>query len=141
MIGGSFLQVLLRNFFHTGLEGADVLFRHGVLWIALVGASLATRRARHIRIDLVPRLIPSGCRVWVERITAIAALAVAGILTWAGWTLVALEQEAKTALALGVPTWAAQAILPLEFLIITFRLGLLAAGEPLEAAADKEGSS
>ena len=64
-----------------------------------------------------------------------------GILTWAGWTLVALEQEAKTALALGVPTWAAQAILPLEFLIITFRLGLLAAGEPLEAAEDKEGSS
>ncbi len=141
MIGGSFLQVLLRNLFHAGVEGTDVLLRHGVLWIALVGASLATRRARHIRIDIVPRLIPAGCQVWVERITAIAVLAVAGTLAWAGWTLVALEREAKTVLALGVPTWAAQVIIPLEFLIITFRLGLLAAGGPLEAAADEEGSS
>ena len=80
MIGGSFLQVLLRNLFHAGVEGTDVLLRHGVLWIALVGASLAIRRARHIRIDIVPRLIPAGCQVWVERITAIAVLAVAGTL-------------------------------------------------------------
>ena len=54
MVGVSFLQVILRNVFQSGIDGADVLLRHGVLWVALLGASLATRQARHIRIDIIP---------------------------------------------------------------------------------------
>lgn len=125
MVGVSFLQVILRNLFHTGIEGADVLLRHGVLWVALLGASLATRQARHIRIDIVSRLIPAAHQAWIERITGLAAFAVSVSLTGEGWTLVRLEREARTVLAPGIPTWVAQVIIPLGFLLIAFRLGLM----------------
>ncbi len=109
----------------SGIDGADVLLRHGVLWVALLGASLATRQARHIRIDIVSRLIPAAYRAWIERITGLAAFAVSATLTGAGWTLVRFEREARTVLALGIPTWVTQVIIPLGFLAITFRLGLM----------------
>lgn len=124
MVGVSFLQVLLRNAFHFGIEGADILLRHGVLWIALLGASLATRQARHIRIDIFPKLIPPGYRRLVEALTSLATFAVSASLVAAAWTLVGLEREARTVLVLGLPTWTAQVILPVGFLFITFRLGL-----------------
>ncbi len=125
MVGVSFLQVILRNVFQSGIDGADVLLRHGVLWVALLGASLATRQARHIRIDIIPRLIPAAVQGLIERITGLAAFAVSATLTGAGWTLVKLEREAQTVLALGIPTWVTQVIIPLGFLAITFRLGLM----------------
>jgi TRAP-type C4-dicarboxylate transport system permease small subunit len=124
MVGGSFLQVLLRNLFHWGIEGADLLLRHGVLWLALLGASLATRQARHIRIDVFPRLIPPAYQRFVEALTSLAAFGVSAALTAASWTLVLLEREAGSTLVLGLPTWVAQAILPAGFLLITFRFGL-----------------
>ncbi|MBI2880605.1 MAG: TRAP transporter small permease [Candidatus Tectomicrobia bacterium] len=127
MVGGSFLQVLLRNIFHTGLEGADVLLRHGVLWVALLGASLATREARHIRIDVLPRLIPPRFHRFkrlMEGLACLATLGVSAALAGASFTLVRGEREAGTALALGLPTWAAQAILPAGFLLITFHLAV-----------------
>ncbi|MFQ5914685.1 MAG: TRAP transporter small permease [Nitrospinota bacterium] len=124
MVGVSFSQVVLRNVFHTGLEGADVLLRHAVLWIALLGAALATRQFRHIRIDIFPRLIPPRFRRLAEGITSLACFWVSAALTWAAWTLVRLEREAGSVLVLGLPTWAAQVILPVGFLLITFHLGL-----------------
>ncbi|MEW8298423.1 MAG: TRAP transporter small permease subunit, partial [Candidatus Thiodiazotropha sp.] len=45
-------QILLRNFFDSGLIWADPTLRIMVLWLALLGAIAATRENRHIRIDL-----------------------------------------------------------------------------------------
>ena len=42
----------------------------------------------------------------------LAAFAVSVSLVGAGWTLVRLEREARTVLALGIPTWVAQVIIP-----------------------------
>jgi len=54
----SFLQVLMRNFFDTGILWGDIFLRHLVLWVGFIGASLATREEKHINIDLLTRLIP-----------------------------------------------------------------------------------
>ncbi|MEE8110987.1 MAG: TRAP transporter small permease [bacterium] len=126
MVGVSFLQVVLRNVFYWGIEGADVLLRHGVLWVALLGASLATRQGRHIRIDIFPKLIPQAYQRVIEGLTALAAFGVSATLTWAAWTLVLDERKAGTELVLDLPTWIAQVILPVGFLLIAFRFGLRA---------------
>ncbi|MEJ2722735.1 MAG: TRAP transporter small permease subunit [bacterium] len=54
------LQIVLRNFFHTGLIWADPLMRHIVLWLGCMGAVLATSRMRHISIDIFTRLRSSS---------------------------------------------------------------------------------
>ncbi|TNF86538.1 MAG: TRAP transporter small permease subunit, partial [Gammaproteobacteria bacterium] len=48
-------QILLRNFFDSGIVWIDPLLRVMVLWIGLVGATVATRHNKHIRIDLLSR--------------------------------------------------------------------------------------
>ena len=50
------MQIVLRNFFHSGIIWADPLMRHLVLWLGCLGAALATTRVRHINIDVFSRL-------------------------------------------------------------------------------------
>src|SRR6056297_1165147 len=57
MILLSFSQVILRNFFSFGFIWANEALRTEVIWIAFIGAALATEYNRHIRIDIVSRLI------------------------------------------------------------------------------------
>ena len=58
MILLSSAQILLRNFFDSGIDWADPLLRLLVLWVGMQGAMLATHYDKHIRIDLVSRFIP-----------------------------------------------------------------------------------
>ena len=69
MIGMAASQVVLRNFFDSGLYWSDSLVRVAVLWVALVGAMVASRDDSHIRIDLVSRLVAPTYQHWVQRLT------------------------------------------------------------------------
>jgi TRAP-type C4-dicarboxylate transport system permease small subunit len=48
-----FGQVVLRNFFETGIPAADVLSRYLVLYVTFFGAALAIEQHRHIRVDVI----------------------------------------------------------------------------------------
>ena len=89
-------------------------------------SSLATRQGRHIRIDIFPKLIPQAYQRVIEGLTALAAFGVSAALTGAALTLVLDERKAGTELVLDLPTWIAQVILPVGFLLIAFRFGLRA---------------
>ena len=56
------MQIVLRNFFHSGVLWADPMMRHLVLWLGCLGAALATTRVRHINIDVFSRLVPARHR-------------------------------------------------------------------------------
>ena len=57
MVGIATTQVLLRNLFDSGFYWGDSLVRVIVLWVALVGAMIASRNDSHIRIDLASRFL------------------------------------------------------------------------------------
>jgi len=48
-------QIVLRNFFDTGLLWAEPFLRILVLWVAMLGGMVATREGRHIAIDAAAR--------------------------------------------------------------------------------------
>src|SRR3954451_3196736 len=59
MIGVSFAQVVLRKvrpFVPSVQEIAwfDILARHLVLWVGILGASIAAREGRHFGVELLP---------------------------------------------------------------------------------------
>ena len=56
MIALASTQILLRNLFDSGFVWIDPLLRVLVLWLGLIGATVATRNNRHIRIDLLSKL-------------------------------------------------------------------------------------
>jgi len=132
MVGGGFLQVILRNAFQSGLFAADLLLRQGMLWLGLAGASLASRgESRHIEIDILSRLIAPP---WDRRARRLADLFAGGaclLLARASLLFVAEEWSAASRIAGAIPAWALQSILPLGFLLMALRfLAAAAWGRP-----------
>lgn len=117
----SFLQVLLRNFFDTGILWGDIFLRHLVLWVGFIGASLATREEKHINIDLLTRIISKKLVPYAKMAIDIVSIIVCLILAAAGLKFLYFEIEANTILFKNVPTWYLQIIIPIGFLLIAFR--------------------
>lgn len=124
MISLSFLQVILRNFFDTGLDWAEVCLRNIVLWVGFIGASLATQEGRHVNIDALTRFLSPKGKAFVEVITSFVSLAIGIVLIWASLKFVLAEYDGQGIAFLGIPFWVVQLIIPLGFGIISLRFFL-----------------
>jgi C4-dicarboxylate transporter, DctQ subunit len=116
----AFMQVVLRNFFNTGLVWADTLVRHLVLWLGFVGATLATREKRHIGIDAITRFLSARAKLVVLILTSVFAAIVCYYLASAAWMFVLDEQSNGGELVLGIKTWVALLIIPAGYLLVAF---------------------
>lgn len=121
MILLSFGQVILRNFFDSGIIWGDIFLRQLVLWVGFLGASLAVRSRRHISIDFLPNVLPSSWSPWIRCFSNFCAGIITAVLTFSAWTFVQYEREAESTLFLDLPVWAFQVVLPYSFLIISLR--------------------
>jgi TRAP-type C4-dicarboxylate transport system permease small subunit len=121
LVALGFFQIVLRNFFHSGILWADPLMRHTVLWLGCLGAALATSRLRHINIDVFTRMLPDGIKP-VRRFVVYLATAVAAfVLGVAALRLVFDEREYGEAAFLNLDTWMLQIVLPFAFFLIAYR--------------------
>lgn len=79
----SLLQIITRNFFNFSLPGAETLLGHLVLWIGMIGAVLAVRARRHVKIDLGPAWLgPRFSRRAAPLLNVFSAI-VSALLAWA----------------------------------------------------------
>ena len=140
MITFGTMQVLLRNFFNTGVEWADMLVRALVLWVGFLGASLATRKSKHINIEIISKLItnPTLSKIRVRIVNAISFLIVLLLLKLSvDYTL--LEASNNLYAFLKVPSWVVFIIVPISFLLIALRLLIeLILGGPIEKEEIRE---
>jgi TRAP-type C4-dicarboxylate transport system permease small subunit len=121
MLALALLQIVLRNFFDTGLLWVESFLRILVLWLAMLGAMIGTRERNHIRIDILSRFASMRAKVWLSRINALFASMICLVATYASIQLVAFEyQDGLTAFA-WVPVWFCQLILPVGFLVMFLR--------------------
>jgi len=135
MIAAGTLQVILRNFFNTGLEWGDMLARALVLWVGFVGASLATRRGKHINIELVSKFITNPKLSAIrERIVTFIAFLISAILSVEAITFTHAEHANNMIAFLNIPTWVVFLIVPISFVLITLRFLIeLITGHSIEA--------
>ena len=115
------LQIILRNFFSTGLVWGDDLLRHGVLWISVLGASRATLERKHIRIDLLPRVMPARIGFISDFICCFVSFLVCVVLFWASWNFVRGERLAGDIAFASIPYWCLELIFPIGFAIMALR--------------------
>jgi TRAP-type C4-dicarboxylate transport system permease small subunit len=117
------LQIFLRNFFSTGIRGADIIIRHMVLWVGLVGASLAAKEERHLSIDIASRLIPKKWYGLVDALLCLVTFGVSLLLLWASITFnqSIYEYGGLSGIDKGLPSLLAGIILPLAFASIGLR--------------------
>ena len=75
---GGIVQIVLRNAAGTSLPWLEPAARRGVLWIALLGASLATRTRGHLAVDVLATVLPPPVRRWLGLAVDVVA---AGVCT------------------------------------------------------------
>ena len=124
MILLAFLQIVLRNFFFTGLDWGDSLLRNLVLWIGFIGATLATKEGKHINIDVVSRWLPSLGKNVVTFIIHLFSFFICCLLTYATLKFIKNEVQMENMTFLNIPAWVPEMILPITFSLMTFRFGL-----------------
>lgn len=108
-------QILLRNFLDVTWLWADPLIRHLVLWASFVGALIATRDDRHIRIDAGLRLLPVRGRRIVAALGDSIAGAICLTLTPFAVRFVMDERVHGGDALLELPRWILQLVFPLVF--------------------------
>jgi len=115
--------ILLRNALGISPLWVEPVARHLVMWTGFLGALVATREDRHIRIDIILRLLPERQRLW-GRVAADSASAVLClVLARVAIDFVADERRFAAPGPAGVPTWVLQLIFPLCFAVMAWRYG------------------
>lgn len=82
LIGMISVTIIARNLFHFSSHRLLELAPTVVLWLALVGASLALKHHRHIKIELLLRLLPKRTRFAAIVLTNLFAMIVTALLAW-----------------------------------------------------------
>lgn len=114
-------QILLRNVFSLGLAWADGLIRLAVLWLALIGAIAASRDRRHIKIDVVTRLLPAPLQRVAAVLRNLFTAVICALLARYSWVFVRDSREFGDVLLDNWPAWWFQIILPVGFALMSYR--------------------
>ena len=123
MVLMSFVQVLLRVLFSTGLLWADTLLRHLVLWTGFLGAMLAAASNKQFAMDAMDRVLRG---VWRRSAHALCHGFTAFVCGWLASASCSFFREefahsrpAFMAFGTSVPSWSLELILPIGFVLLT----------------------
>ncbi|MEE8540604.1 MAG: TRAP transporter small permease [Desulfobacterales bacterium] len=124
MILFAFLQIVLRNFFATGIAWGDPFVRYLVVWVGFIGAALATREGKHINIEIVSHWLSESTNRYVRIFSHLFSACICGLLTFAALKFVLFEAQMESRTFFALPAWAPQVIIPVTFAIMTLRFTL-----------------
>ncbi len=105
----------------TGFVWGDAFLRQLVLWMAVLGAAVATRYDRHINVEIGSKFLPKKVKTVVRIYTDAFAATITGLLTYSGFRLVQSELTARSIAFAAVPAWVMEMIIPVGFGIICAR--------------------
>ena len=121
MIVLSTSQIVLRNLFDSGLIWADPILRIMVLWLGLIGAMVASRENRHIRIDLLSNYFTIRIRLMTQVLVSAFTATVCLLVAWHGMHWIWFEYQDQLTGVARIPVWLLQIIIPLSFGLIGVR--------------------
>jgi TRAP-type C4-dicarboxylate transport system permease small subunit len=124
MILLAFSQIVLRNFFSTGIDWSDSLVRYLVVWVGFIGAAIAVREGKHITIDILSRWVSgSGSRI-IQSASQFISAVICGLLSWAAVKFVIFEGQMGSTTFGELPEWVPELIIPVTFGLMTLRYTL-----------------
>ncbi len=126
IVGVNVLQIFLRFLEVKMPSYATSINQVIVLWLAMVGGSLATQKAEHIKVDFLSRYLRGRQRSYIMIAINLFAVIIGGILTWYAIGFIRMEYEMKeTFTAIPIRLWILQLIMPISLSIIVYRFFLL----------------
>ena len=132
-------QIVARELFDTGIVWADELIKFFVLWIALIAAIAASRSDRHLRIDALSQFVAERYSRYPRIIVDAFAGFMCALLAWHSWRYIELTREFGDTVLGDLPAWIAYLLLPLSFLLMSYRFFLLSASGIIRLFKSREG--
>lgn len=114
-------QVILRNFFDSGIVWGENLLRVLVLWLGLSGAIIATRQRKQIRVDVLSQFLPEKYKNNIKRLNLLFTAIVCLIVSYYSFEFTLLEYEAASLAFEKVPSWITIIIIPVSFLMMSIK--------------------
>lgn len=115
-------EALIRPVYPTGIPGSFMWVQHLTLWVAFLGAAVASRRGELLSLSAGPSMVSEVWRPRLLSLSGAVGVVVSVTLSYASVVLTRAEWEGGRELALGVPVWAAVAVMPVGFVLIAWRL-------------------
>jgi len=109
------INIVARNLFQVSFQYLLEMGPALVLWLALIGSTLALRENRHIRIELVLRFCPSHLAALAGRVCGLFGMAIMAVLGYGS-----LEFVTNEVAIFGARGWLA-VVFPGFFIIAFFR--------------------
>ena len=116
------VTIIVRKFFHGGLDEAAALQQHLVLIIGLLGGMFAARDRRLLSLSTLTNFLKGRWQVFARIFSSGFAAGITGFLCVAAIQLVEVQKIGGKILAYGIPLWIIQLIMPIGFGVIALRL-------------------
>lgn len=144
MIAVVFADFALVQFGAQGWPWAKEAATYSMVWVGFLGASLAVRERKHLKVDASEKLVPRRFHAHMAAFVGLVAGVFCFILVALGWKLVSDSMRLGTTRPpLELPLWIPQAAIPVSaflmgtrFLVRDFGGGIHRLLHPAPAAQD-----
>jgi C4-dicarboxylate transporter DctM subunit len=116
------LEIVVRRLFGVGVPASGPIVQHLTLWVGFLGAAIAAREGKLLALATGTFIPPGGWRRLADILAAAFGACTAVVLAWGGLQMAAIERGAGTTIGADIPTWVAQAVMPLSLAVIAMRL-------------------
>lgn len=113
-------EIIGRPLIGIGVPGSVGLVQHLTMWVAFVGAMIASRQRRHLALATAT-FLPTHLRGIADVVAAAATASVAAVLAYTSGQMVYYERLSVQTLTGGIPIWAVQTVIPIGFGIVALR--------------------
>ncbi|MBW1899817.1 MAG: TRAP transporter small permease subunit, partial [Deltaproteobacteria bacterium] len=111
-----------------------------VLWVAILGASIATSERAHIHINFGTKPLPKPYDSYLEAFLTLLTTTVCFFFSLVALEFVSVEIASESVVnALNAPEWVFTTIFPIGFIVMTFKFLLLFFGHMKDAIKGPEG--
>ncbi len=138
-------QVVMRYVFNTGYTWSEAIFILMTVAAMLFGGSRAVREDGHVRVDLLPQLMPTSIQTVLRLLRYVIALALCGFYVYAGIQYVLFTKTMGIVSPdSGLPVWVVFLLVPVTLGFFCLRYVILlsreASGEETGRPEQSEGA-
>lgn len=106
------------------LPGGEAYRAQLTLWLAFLGGLLATREGKHLTLSTAEALGHAKIRDAARLFSSSVAAATCAVLAYSAAGVTAVDREQGVMLAIGIPVWVSECIMPVALSLVSLRLVL-----------------
>lgn len=120
---GSVALGIITRAFGFSYSWTEELARYSMIWAVYLGASVATARAAHVRMEMLQPLVPQRAWKVVDHLQLAVTFGFSLLVAVIGTKLVAqLHELGQQSPLLGIPMYAMYAAIPVSFALMALHL-------------------